>query len=182
MSESINQCISHSICQWVNQSINQSICQSIFQSINQLVCQSMNQWMITLSGSFVTMWMFLSDYSSFLRKSREPITKKITTTSIAFENVSPLWGFCVQHIRISTALWRSFVCRLKEYSRTKVNNSQWKRSANILLCRFAWKCLFFFKLFYSLGDNCLLVHLNSSLWLCQVNHWQTNDLNLSALY
>ena len=166
----------------VSQSVNQSICQSIFQSINQLVCQSMNQWMFTLSGSFVTMWMFLSDYSSFLRKSREPITKKITTTSIAFENVSPLWGFCVQHIRISTALWRSFVCRLKEYSRTKVNNSQWKRSANILLCRFAWKCLFFFKLFYSLGDNCLLVHLNSSLWLCQVNHWQTNDLNLSGLY
>ena len=131
----------------VSQSVNQSICQSIFQSINQLVCQSMNQWMITLSGSFVTMWMFLSDYSSFLRKSREPITKKITTTSIAFENVSPLWGFCVQHIRISTALWRSFVCRLKEYSRTKVNNSQWKRSASILLCRFAWKRLFFFNCF-----------------------------------
>lgn len=139
----MHQSFNLSVSQSVNQSINLSVNLPINQSINQLVCQSMNQWMITLSGSFVTMWMFLSDYSSFLRKSREPITKKITTTSIAFENVSPLWGFCVQHIRISTALWRSFVCRLKEYSRTKVNNSQWKRSANILLCRFAWKRLFF---------------------------------------
>ena len=129
----------------VSQSVNQSISQSIFQSINQSVSlsihESMNDYIIRIFCNNVDVLIRLFQFPQEIKRTNH---KKITTTSIAFENVSPLWGFCVQHIRISTALWRSFVCRLKEYSRTKVNNSQWKRSANILLCRFAWKHLFFF--------------------------------------
>lgn len=133
----MHQSFNLSVSQSVNQSINLSVNLPINQSVSLSIHESMNDYIIRIFCNNVDVLIRLFQF-------QENQSQKVATTSIAFENVSPLWGFCVQHIRISTALWRSFVCRLKEYSRTKVNNSQWKRSANILLCRFAWKHLFFF--------------------------------------
>ena len=140
----MHQSFNLSVSQSVNQSINLSVNLPINQSVSLSIHESMNDYIIRIFCNNVDVLIRLFQFPQEIKRTNH---KKITTTSIAFENVSPLWGFCVQHIRISTALWRSFVCRLKEYSRTKVNNSQWKRSANILLCRFAWKRLFFFNCF-----------------------------------